>query len=143
MPPKYLLYIQLIVCTYGVTSCEVSTKNIRQASVRYGGYLPDYDLDVFDYFTGGDFGDCAIENGNYDFSFKSIRDKFSKILEKNKIPVVFGGDHSISYPLISEFAKKYNGKIGVIHFDAHMDNMFFLEIKSTLDVHHSIDYMKM
>lgn len=112
------------VCTYGgFTSCEVSTKNIRQASVRYGGYLPDYDLDVFDYFTGGDFGDCAIENGNYDFSFKSIRDKFSKILEKNKIPVVFGGDHSISYPLISEFAKKYNGKIGVIHFDAHMDNM--------------------
>lgn len=112
------------VCTYGgFTGCELSTKNIRKASVRYGGYLPDYDLDVFDYFTGGDIGDCPIQNGNYDFSFDSIRENYKKILKEDKITVVFGGDHSISYPLISEFAKKHNGNIGIIHFDAHMDNM--------------------
>lgn len=112
------------VCTYGnYSGCELSTKNIRAASVRYGGYLPEFDLDVFDYFTGGDFGDCAIENGNYDFSFNSIKDKYSKIMKAKKISVVFGGDHSISFPLISEFAKAHNGNIGIIHFDAHMDNM--------------------
>ena len=112
------------ICTYGKFSgCELSTKNIRNASTRYGAYLPEFDLDAFDYFTGGDFGDCAIENGNYDFSFDSIRKKYSQILEENKIPIVFGGDHSISFPLISEFAKKHKGKIGIIHFDAHMDNM--------------------
>lgn len=112
------------VCTYGpYSACELSTKIIREASVRYGGYLPDYDLDVFDYFTGGDFGDCAVQNGNYDFTFESIRKKYSEILENKKMPIVFGGDHSISYPLISEFAKHHKKKVGIIHFDAHMDNM--------------------
>lgn len=105
------------------TSVEMATKTIRKASVRYGGYLPEYDIDIFDHFSGGDYGDVAIKNGDYDFSFKSIREGYKKILDADKFPVVFGGDHSISYPLISGFAKKYNGKIGVIHFDAHMDNM--------------------
>lgn len=112
------------VCTYGgFSSTELGTKTIREASVRYGGYLPDYDIDVFDHFTGGDIGDVPVQNGNYDFTFESIRKNYKRILDADKFPVVFGGDHSISYPLISEFAKKHNGNIGVIHFDAHMDNM--------------------
>ena len=112
------------VCTYGgYSGCELSTKNIREASTRYGGYLPEFDLDAFDYFTGGDFGDCPIQNGNYDFSFESIRKMYSQILDAGKTPIVFGGDHSISFPLVSEFAKRHKKKIGVIHFDAHMDNM--------------------
>lgn len=105
------------------THAEMATKAIRKASTRYGGYLPDFDIDIFDYFTGGDFGDVAVKNGDYDFTFHSIRTQYRKILDAGKFPVVFGGDHSISYPLISEFAKKYNGKIGVIHFDAHTDNL--------------------
>ena len=112
------------VNTYGYfTHTEMATKTIRLTSIRYGAYLPDYDIDVFDYFTGGDFGDVAVKNGDYDFTFNSIRAEYKKILNADKFPVVFGGDHSISYPLISEFAKKYKGKIGVIHFDAHMDNL--------------------
>jgi len=112
------------ICTYGgFSSTELGTKTIRQASVRYGGYLPDYDLDVFDYFTGGDYGDVAIKNGDYDFTFDNIRKRYRNILNASKFPVVFGGDHSISYPLISEFAKRHSRKIGIIHFDAHMDNM--------------------
>ncbi len=105
------------------TSVEMGTKYIRKASTRYGGYLPEFDIDVFDYFTGGDMGDVAVKNGDYDFTFNSIRSEYKKILDANKFPIIFGGDHSISYPLISEFAKKHNGKIGVIQFDAHMDNM--------------------
>lgn len=112
------------VCTYGdFSACELGPKMIRKASVRYGGYLPEYDLDAFDYFTGGDMGDVAIQNGNYEYSFEAIRQHMKKILDADKFPITFGGDHSISYPLISEFAKKYHGKIGIIHFDAHMDNM--------------------
>ncbi len=105
------------------THAEMATKTVRKASIRYGGYLPDFDLDVFDYFTGGDIGDVAVKNGDYDYTYNSIRREYKKILDAGKFPVVFGGDHSISYPLISEFAKKYKGKVGVIHFDAHMDNL--------------------
>lgn len=112
------------VNTYGgFTGCEVSPKRIREASTRYGAYLPEFDIDVFDHFVGADIGDFAMRNGDEEFSFNSMREGIKRILDHDKMPVLFGGDHSISYPLISEFAKKYNGKIGVIHFDAHMDNM--------------------
>ena len=113
------------VCTWGkYSNVELGTKVIRDASLRYGGYLPDYDLDVFDHFSGADFGDCATKMGDYDFTTEQMLGMYQQILDNDKFPVVFGGDHSISYPLIREFARKHNGKIGVIHFDAHMDNMF-------------------
>ena len=112
------------ICTWGSFSgCELATKLIRNASVRYAGYLPDYDLDIFDYLSAGDYGDSAVQSGNYEFTFKSVAEKYKEILNAEKLPVVFGGDHSISIPLISEYAKRFPRKLGIIHFDAHMDNM--------------------
>ena len=46
-----------------------------------------------------------------------MRQYLKKILDKDKLPIIFGGDHSISYPLISEFAKKYNGDNLTIFID--------------------------
>lgn len=112
------------ICTWGgYSACELATKTIRQASARYGGYLLDYDLDIFDHFSGGDYGDSTVRNGDYETTFKALRKRYGEIVNADKFPIVFGGDHSISYPLIEVFAKKHNGKIGIIHFDAHMDNM--------------------
>lgn len=111
-------------CTWGGHStCELATKTVRNASARYGGYLLDYDLDIFDYFSGGDYGDTCVQNGNQEKTWEGIREKYGDILDAGKFPVVFGGDHSISSPMIEAFARKYQGRIGVIHFDAHMDNV--------------------
>ena len=43
-----------------------------------------------------------------------------KILLKNKFPIIFGGEHSITSGSIRPFVKKYN-KIILLHFDAHAD----------------------
>ena len=43
-----------------------------------------------------------------------------KIIENNKFPLVFGGEHSITPGSIEPFAKKYND-ITLLHFDAHAD----------------------
>ncbi len=111
-------------CTYGgFSSCTISPKTIREASIRYTGYLPDYDIDTFDYMNGCDFGDCEARNGDYAFSFQAMRDKFRQVIDAGATPIIFGGDHSISYPLISELAKDHKKRVGVIHFDAHLDNM--------------------
>lgn len=110
-------------CTIGgYSSCTESPKSIRSASIRYTGFLPEFNLDAFDHLKAGDFGDVAVQNGNYDFTFSQIRQKIAEISQAQAIPMVFGGDHSISYPIISEMAKKHPGKVGVIHFDAHLDN---------------------
>jgi len=41
-------------------------------------------------------------------------------LDKNKIAVVVGGDHSTPFGAIKAYAEKYP-KLGVLHFDAHSD----------------------
>ena len=112
------------VCTLGAaTGCETATKTIRKASERYCGYLPDYDFDIFDHFSACDYGDIAVRNGDTQFTFDSARKHMSDIVEAGAIPIVFGGDHSLSYPLIETFASRYDGNIGILHFDAHTDNM--------------------
>lgn len=110
-------------CTIGgYSSCVIGPKAIRAASIRYTGYLPEFDLDSFQYLKSGDFGDVAVCNGDYKFSFDQLRKKVSQILDAGAVPVTFGGDHGISYPIISEMAKRHPKKVGILHFDAHLDN---------------------
>lgn len=110
-------------CTIGgYSSCTEGPKSIRSASIRYTGYLPEFDVDSFACLKGGDYGDVAVQNGNYDFTFKQARQKYGEIIDAGAIPIVFGGDHSLAYPLISEMAKRHPKKVGVLHFDAHLDN---------------------
>lgn len=111
-------------CTYGgFSSCVISPKTVRAVSTRYTGYLPDYDLDIFDYMTTCDYGDIPVQNGNYELTFSEMRKKFGEIIDAGAIPITFGGDHSISYPMISEMAKRHKKRVGVLHFDAHLDTM--------------------
>jgi len=57
-------------------------------------------------------------------TINSALDQLSKINEeiisKNKFPIVFGGEHSITPGSIRPFVKKYN-EITLLHFDAHAD----------------------
>ena len=43
-----------------------------------------------------------------------------EIISKNKFPIIFGGEHSITPGSIRPFVKKYN-EITLLHFDAHAD----------------------
>lgn len=110
-------------CTIGgYSSCTEGPKSIRTASIRYTGYLPDFDIDCFDYLKAGDYGDVPVQNGNYEFTFAQIREKYGEMIDAGVVPVIFGGDHGIAYPAISELAKRHPKKVGVLHFDAHLDN---------------------
>ena len=57
-------------------------------------------------------------------TISSALDQLSKINEeiisKNKFPIIFGGEHSITPGSIRPFVKKYN-EITLLHFDAHAD----------------------
>ena len=100
-------------CTIGgYSSCTDGPKSIRSASIRYTGYLPDFDLDCF----------SQLKAGNYEFTFGEIRKKVGEIYDAGAVPIILGGDHGIAYPTISELAKRHPGKVGVLHFDAHLDN---------------------
>ncbi len=110
-------------CTIGgYSSCTDGPKSIRSASIRYTGYLPEFDRDSFATVKVGDSGDIPVQNGNYEFTFNEIRKRIGGLADAGVIPITLGGDHGITYPIISEMAKRHPGKVGVLHFDAHLDN---------------------
>lgn len=57
---------------------------------------------------------------NREKAFAGLRQKIEEIVNSSKIPVVLGGEHSVSLPAILALKKKYED-IAVLHFDAHSD----------------------
>ncbi len=50
----------------------------------------------------------------------AVRDRISKIVAKNKIPVLLGGEHSISLGAVQALKERYP-KLSVLQLDAHAD----------------------
>jgi agmatinase len=44
----------------------------------------------------------------------------SALLEQGRRPVLLGGDHAITYPIVKAFARRYR-ELTIFHFDAHPD----------------------
>lgn len=67
-----------------------------------------------------------VDLGNMDVSgdFQTIASRIEKsildILDKGARPVILGGDHSISYPLVKAFSRRFK-PLDILHFDAHPD----------------------
>jgi agmatinase len=78
-----------------------------------------------------DLGDADIVATNIASSFDSITTLTARILGKGAIPVVLGGDHAISYPVVRAFERE----VYVVHFDAHLDYMPFVHGTSTTNAH--------
>ena len=66
-----------------------------------------------------DLGDLDV-TGSYDDVFHKIEGAVLPILESGAVPAILGGDHSISYPVISAAAQHFS-PLDVLHFDAHPD----------------------
>jgi agmatinase len=53
-------------------------------------------------------------------AFAAIEGRVSALIEQGKPPVSLGGDHSITYPIVKAFARRYR-ELTIFHFDAHPD----------------------
>jgi len=52
--------------------------------------------------------------------YEEIEKRVSEILSKNKLPIILGGEHSVTVPAVRAAAKKYNN-LSVLQIDAHAD----------------------
>ena len=72
-----------------------------------------------------DFGNVLIEAKDVERNLKEIRYFVSSIYEQkaNIIPVMIGGDHFCTYPVIEVVGENFHNKneFGVLIFDAHLD----------------------
>jgi len=105
------------------TGCELAPKAVRHAAARYGGFLPEYDINLFDYLTIGDFGDVNVSPGDPTETMEKVEMKAREIYRGNAIPFAIGGDHSFTPAIVKALCEKVTGKVGIIHFDCHLDNV--------------------
>ncbi|MCB0905500.1 MAG: agmatinase [Nocardioidaceae bacterium] len=69
-----------------------------------------------------DVGDLEIYAGDVQRSLGQIREAVATITRAGAIPVVLGGDHSITYADASGVADVLGqGQVSLVHFDAHAD----------------------
>ncbi len=66
-----------------------------------------------------DLGDVDT-SGDPDKSFALTEKAVAGILATGAAPLILGGDHSITYPVLKAFAAKFK-PLDVLHFDAHPD----------------------
>jgi agmatinase len=80
------------------------------------GVQPLRTLRVFDY------GDASITPSDIERSHEAIRAKVAEVAALGAMPIVLGGDHSITLPSATAVADAVGrGKVGIVHFDAHAD----------------------
>ena len=100
------------------------SRSIREHSLRFGnsGYF-DHDANkVFlEYELANnrivDVGDADVLITNIEGTFENITNLTRMVLDKGAMPVVIGGDHAVTFPVV----RAYSEPLHVVHFDAHID----------------------
>lgn len=107
----------------GTTSFRPGTRfapaAIRPDSYGLETYSPYLDLDLADYKIA-DVGDVDLPFGNTTRALKMLNETATTILNADKKPLMIGGEHLVSLPVIEALAQKYPD-LHIIHFDAHTD----------------------
>jgi agmatinase len=94
---------------------------VRRISALYDQYSPDLGMDLLEEITIGDAGDIFVIPANIEKTFDQIDLGLSHILDAGAFPIIIGGDHCIGFPDAKAIAKHVEGKLGIIHFDRHID----------------------
>jgi len=77
-------------------------------------------LEGFDVELGYDINEKVKIHTEKEVKFEELKSCVSEIIEKDKLPVVLGGEHTITVPAVKAVAKKYSD-FSVLQIDAHAD----------------------
>ncbi len=96
--------------------------DFRTNSIKYGGYLPELDIDVFERLKFVDYGDVEVRH-DLTQTFANVERAIHDMLEAGCMPLTMGGNAGPStYPVLKAIAARAGGPVAVLNFDAHHDN---------------------
>jgi agmatinase len=98
---------------------RLAPRAIRAASCPSGPHL-EVKLDAFAALRVLDFGDAPVIPADPERSHAAIEATVAQVLAAGAVPVVLGGDHSVTEPALRACAAVH-GPLGVVHFDTHTD----------------------
>ena len=95
---------------------------IRSLAYEPGTYHLDLGLEIFDHLEVVDYGDAYCPHGDTATSHANIKKRVSDVASRHIVPIVLGGDHSVTWPSATAVADVHgHGNVGIVHFDAHAD----------------------
>jgi agmatinase len=103
--------------------CRFGPRAIR-AATYHAGSINSLQLGIqpFEWLDCVDAGDAPVVPANLERGHEVIRRKVADVLSSGAMPIVLGGDHSITFPSASAVAEAVAPRrLGVVHFDAHAD----------------------
>ncbi len=109
--------------TWGQPGERYGPRDLRESSQEYahdlteGFYYIDGDRTVLKGKHWVDVGDVVIYPTVAEQTDAKITEAVKKILAKKAFPIILGGDHSITFPVI----RAYDIPLTVVHIDAHLD----------------------
>ena len=74
----------------------------------------------FDKLRVIDYGDLEVFPGYIEQSVAHLQAELAPVVEAGVFPLILGGDHSTTLPVLRAVAAKH-GKLSLVHFDAHPD----------------------
>ncbi len=83
---------------------------------------PELGIDIFEKLSGVDYGDIGTVPGYIEESFDVIQREMREIFAAGVVPVVIGGDHSVTLPELRA-CHDVLGPVSLVHFDAHFDSI--------------------
>jgi agmatinase len=93
---------------------------IRSVSALLRHHNPILDVSIFEYCSGVDYGDLPVVPGYIEDSYDKIEASLFPLINAGVVPILLGGDHSITLPELRAIAKKH-GPVALIQFDSHTD----------------------
>ena len=79
-------------------------------------------IDPFEQFSVVDAGDIEVAPGYLELGLETLADTVERIAEAGAVPIVLGGDHSVTFGNGTGLARVHgDGSFGLVHFDAHAD----------------------
>ena len=94
---------------------------IRDASEQFLPYHFDFDVDLAEAIGLVDCGDAAVVAGSAAKTFARVRADLTEIYAAGAMPIVLGGEHSVTIPAAAALAEHLGGPLGLVVFDTHLD----------------------
>ena len=103
------------------SGARLGPREIRAQSSLIRPYSYFQQVSPFEQLLVVDAGDVDVPPaGSIEQAYAAIQAGIQRIVDAGAVPVVVGGDHSISLPVIRAVAAKH-GPVALVHFDAHID----------------------
>jgi agmatinase len=104
---------------------RMGPRAIREHSLRFAGCQGFFDIETEREYLReemahgliADLGDADIYPGNPERSFEMVTALARSVISSGALPVVLGGDHSISFAVVRAFEEPLH----ILQFDAHTD----------------------